>query len=124
MRKIQTHYGAKITLPKCAFTHGDNAFDCWTTNKDGSGKAYRDEAEITVDQISMSLYAQWKGLEAKVTFKPGSGGGGQNGPDHRHDPRRARAAGLRLYKEGLCLYRLDGRDQGGSCPRRQDQGHA
>lgn len=75
MRKIQTHYGAKITLPKCAFTHGDNAFDCWTTNKDGSGKAYRDEAEITVDQISMSLYAQWKGLEAKVTFKPGGGKG-------------------------------------------------
>ena len=80
MKKITTHYGAKITLPKCAFTHGDNAFDCWTTYKDGSGKAYRDEAEITVDQISMKLYAQWKGLEAKVTFKPGSGGEGKMSP--------------------------------------------
>jgi uncharacterized repeat protein (TIGR02543 family) len=68
MKTIKTTLGAKLKLPKCAFTCGDKAFMCWTTNKDGTGKAYADGATITVDQATIYLYAQWKGIQATVKF--------------------------------------------------------
>ena len=68
MKTIKTTLGAKLKLPKCAFTCGDKGFMCWTTNKDGTGKAYADGATITVDQATINLYAQWKGIQATVKF--------------------------------------------------------
>ncbi len=45
-----------------AFTNGDLTFLGWNTKEDGSGTAYEDQAEITIDVPSsgiLNLYAQW-----------------------------------------------------------------
>lgn len=52
--------GDTITLPENTFTHSSLAFDCWNTEKDGSGISYTDEADITLDSTRITLYAQWR----------------------------------------------------------------
>ena len=46
----------------------------WNTKADGSGKSYRDKAEITVT-TDTTLYAQWTDQTVTVTFYPNGGEG-------------------------------------------------
>ncbi len=68
MAKMEVHVGDTVALPANTFTHESGyGFGCWTTNKDGSGERYADEAEIVV-KGNTNLFAQWKGMEATVKF--------------------------------------------------------
>ena len=68
MKSLKTNIGETVRLPACAFTHNSGySFDCWTTKKDGTGAVYADQAKLVVSG-DMSLYAQWKGKSAKVSF--------------------------------------------------------
>ena len=75
MNSLKTNIGETVRLPACAFTHNSGySFDCWTTKKDGTGAVYADQAKLVVSGV-MTLYAQWKGLSAKVSFSTNGGKG-------------------------------------------------
>lgn len=66
--------GDKVTLTKNAFERNGYTFAGWNTKADGTGDAYADEAEITVDE-NITLYAQWT---ENSTGGPGSYWSGPN----------------------------------------------
>ncbi|MBR6891403.1 MAG: InlB B-repeat-containing protein, partial [Clostridia bacterium] len=75
MNSLKTNIGVTVRLPACAFTHKYGcSFDCWTTKSDGTGAVYADQAKLVVSGV-MTLYAQWKGLSAKVSFSTNGGKG-------------------------------------------------
>ena len=57
--------GVKITLPKNAYTRSKYMFTEWNTAKNGSGKAYKDGAKVTLDRDT-TLYAQWGEISLKL----------------------------------------------------------
>ena len=59
----EVFYGRPTALTKNTFSREDHVFGGWNTQPDGSGKAYADLSEITVDGDTR-LYAQWKHVTA------------------------------------------------------------
>lgn len=57
--------GEKLRVKECTMEHENffYVFDGWNTKKDGSGTAYDPGAEITLQEGSTVLYAQWKKVD-------------------------------------------------------------
>lgn len=55
-------YGEEKEISENTFTREGYVFDCWNTEKDGSGENYNDTESIKIDK-DITLYAQWLKLE-------------------------------------------------------------
>lgn len=67
--------GVKTALKKNRFTRANYSFKGWNTRKNGSGKSYKDKAQVRLTRDTV-LYAQWVkqkvklSVKSKITFKP------------------------------------------------------
>ena len=72
MSTISATYGKKKTLSINKFTRKGYAFANWNTKKDGSGKAYANEAIVkkltSKKGKTVTLYAQWKPVIYTITY--------------------------------------------------------
>ena len=60
MNDFEYIVGAGWTLPQCTFSQtGDDSFDCWNTESDGSGTNYEDQALADLITEDVTLYAIW-----------------------------------------------------------------
>ena len=59
-------------LTKNTFTRTGYEFNCWNTAADGTGTAYADEDEVTL-QAGITLYAQWNAVNYTIAFKNDDG---------------------------------------------------
>ena len=65
----QTVYkNVAAALSENVYTRTGYDFNGWNTAADGSGTAYADKAEVTL-QASITLYAQWQAKNYTITFK-------------------------------------------------------
>lgn len=55
-------YGEKQEISANTFTREGYVFNCWNTEKDGSGVSYNDRKSISIEE-DITLYAQWLKLE-------------------------------------------------------------
>lgn len=83
-------FDTKPQLSKNTLSRYGYNFDGWTTNSDGTGKKYADQATLTdnltsEDGATVRLYAQWKPKLYTVTFDVNKGTGSTI-PTGRADP--------------------------------------
>ena len=70
-------YGTEHALTKSVFTRTGYDFAGWNTKADGSGDGYDDQANVknlTADEPTVTLYAQWGAHEYKVAFNANTEG--------------------------------------------------
>ncbi|WP_029232356.1 InlB B-repeat-containing protein [Butyrivibrio sp. VCB2006] len=81
MAKQTLNANATITLTANKFVRKYYEYAGWNTEADGKGTAYDDKAELINDGSlgteDITLYAQWKPIEYKITYHTN---GGQNNP--------------------------------------------
>ena len=61
------HYGTAEALDGNPFKNPGYTFKCWTTQKNGKGKSYKDGAKVT-NLTDRDLYAQWTANKYTVVF--------------------------------------------------------
>ena len=72
---VQTHgAGVKVALKANSFTRTGYTFNGWNSKADGSGNTYAAGAYVTWIE-NVTLYAQWKQNQAKITYKANGGTG-------------------------------------------------
>ena len=80
MQNTPAAYGQTVTLRKNSYVRTDYNFVEWNTKADGSGKAFKNGAEVsnltTQDNALVHLYARWAKIEYKVFFDANGGNGG------------------------------------------------
>ena len=82
MESIEVQVGNNYTLPENKFEKENYVFNEWNTKADGTGIAYSDLSQINAmdDKESITLYAQWIGVEIVVKF---DASGGMVSPDRK-----------------------------------------
>ena len=85
MKKLSNcKYGKKYTLTKNGFKKKGYTFTGWTTKKDGSGKIYKNKAEVknlsAKADGKVTLYAQWKKTKYTITYNLNKGKNNKNNP--------------------------------------------
>ena len=77
-------YGKKYTLTKNGFKKKGYTFKGWNTKKDGSGKTYKNKAEVknlsSKADGKVTLYAQWKKTKYTITYNLNKGKNNKNNP--------------------------------------------
>ncbi len=77
-------YGKKYTLTKNGFKKTGYTFNGWNTKKDGSGKTYKNKAEVknlsSKADGKVTLYAQWKETKYTITYNLNKGKNNKNNP--------------------------------------------
>lgn len=77
-------YGKKYTLTKNGFKKKGYTFTGWNTKKDGSGKTYKNKAEVKnlspKADGKVTLYAQWKKTKYTITYNLNKGKNNKNNP--------------------------------------------
>ena len=77
-------YNKSVKLTKNAFTRKGYKFIGWNTKKDGSGVSYKDKVSIknltTKNKSTLTLYAQWKIIDYKVTYNLNGGVNNEQNP--------------------------------------------
>ncbi len=77
-------YGKKYTLTKNGFKKKGYTFKGWNTKKDGSGKSYKNKAEVknltSKSGGKVTLYAQWKKTKYTITYNLNKGKNNKNNP--------------------------------------------
>ncbi len=72
-------YDETKALTTNAFTRSGYTYTGWNTKSDGSGTGYVDEAEVsnltTVDNDTITLYAQWTPNDSRLTYNANGGEG-------------------------------------------------
>ena len=76
MEDISTPQSKDVQLTLNSFTRTGYTFTGWNTKTDGSGTAYYDEQNISIDS-DLTLYAQWTPIYT-VTFNANGGSGGMS----------------------------------------------
>ena len=74
--RVEPGCGEDFTLPKAPFTREGCTFSGWSTEPDGSGDFYADEAvvrDLAAAGGELALYAVWSGGEVTVTLDPQGG---------------------------------------------------
>lgn len=70
-------YGTESCLLANGFQRKGYKFNGWNTKKDGSGTSYKDGAAVknltAKKNGTVTLYAKWKVITWKITYKPGKG---------------------------------------------------
>jgi len=74
MGEFEISYFDSMTLDSNQFTLEDYTFNGWNTMADGKGTYYADGAVISNVRENLTLYAQWKETEYKLTFCETAGG--------------------------------------------------
>ena len=78
-------YGRTYTLTANAYKKKGYTFTGWNTKKDGSGKSYKNKAEIknltSKSGGTVTLYAQWKKTKYTITYKLNGGKNNSSNPD-------------------------------------------
>jgi len=73
MNNLTCTYGTAKKLTKNVYVKSGYIFDGWNTEADGSGKAYKNQASVkdvgTEAGEEVTLYAQWKVISYKITYK-------------------------------------------------------
>ena len=85
MKKLANcKYGKKYTLTKNGFKKKGYTFTGWNTKKDGSGKTYKNKAEVknlsSKADGKVTLYAQWKKTKYTITYNLNKGKNNKNNP--------------------------------------------
>ena len=85
MKKLSSlKYGKTYTLTKNSYKKKGYTFKGWNTKKDGSGKTYKNKAEIknlsAKSRGKVTLYAQWKKTTYKITYQL------NKGKNHKKNP--------------------------------------
>ncbi len=85
MKKLSNcKYGKKYTLTKNGFKKKGYTFTGWNTKKDGSGKTYKNKAEVknlsSKADGKVTLYAQWKKTKYTITYNLNKGKNNKNNP--------------------------------------------
>ncbi len=85
MKKLSNcKYGKKYTLTKNGFKKKGYTFTGWNTKKDGSGKTYKNKAEVknlsAKADGKVTLYAQWKKTKYTITYNLNKGKNNKNNP--------------------------------------------
>lgn len=77
-------FGEDVKLPLCSYTLKDKMFAGWNTRADGKGTMYGDGATVSglceTQGASITLYAQWKWQEYKITYKLDKGTNNKKNP--------------------------------------------
>ncbi len=77
-------YGKKYTLTKNGFKKKGYTFKGWNTKKDGSGKSYKNKAEVknlsSESGGKVTLYAQWKKTKYTITYNLNKGKNNKSNP--------------------------------------------
>ena len=77
-------YGKKYTLTKNGFKKKGYTFTGWNTKKDGSGKTYKNKAEVknlsSKADGKVTLYAQWKKTKYTITYNLNKGKNNKSNP--------------------------------------------
>ena len=78
-------YGKTYTLTANAYKKKGYTFNGWNTKKDGSGKSYKNKAEVknltSKSGGTVTLYAQWKKTKYTITYKLNGGKNNSSNPD-------------------------------------------
>ena len=78
-------YGKTYTLTANAYKKKGYTFTGWNTKKDGSGKSYKNKAEVknltSKSGGTVTLYAQWKKTKYTITYKLNGGKNNSSNPD-------------------------------------------
>ena len=78
-------YDKPQTLTPNGFHKDGYYFDSWNTKPDGTGNSYQDEEEVknltSKDGDTVTLHAQWKPVDYKITYK---GNGSTGGAEKTH----------------------------------------
>jgi len=68
-------YGTAYALTANAFKRTNYTFVGWTVNENGTGTVYKNKEKVSnltaTDNGEVTLYAQWKPVEYKITYKNG-----------------------------------------------------
>ena len=85
MKKLSgCRYGKKYTLTRNGFKKKGYTFTGWNTKKDGSGKTYKNKAEVknlsSKADGKVTLYAQWKKTKYTITYNLNKGTNNKNNP--------------------------------------------
>lgn len=79
-------YGKSYTLKANAYKKTNYTFAGWNTKKDGTGKSYKNKAEVqnltSKDGGKVTLYAQWKKKKYTVTYKLNGGKNNSKNPSY------------------------------------------
>ncbi|MBR1416919.1 MAG: InlB B-repeat-containing protein [Bacilli bacterium] len=72
----------KCNLTKNKFKKAGYTFVSWNTKKDGTGKSYKNKASVKnlIKKGTITLYAQWKKVSYKITYKLDGGKNNKNNP--------------------------------------------
>ena len=86
-------YGTTYNLTNNGFTKIGYRFVRWTTSADGSGTSYNDGASVsnltTVNNSTVTLYAQWAPITYTVRYNPEGGTGTTESSIHTYDQSMA-----------------------------------
>ncbi|MBR1629784.1 MAG: InlB B-repeat-containing protein, partial [Lachnospiraceae bacterium] len=78
-KKYTCKYDATLTLPKNVFKKTGYSFQGWNTKKNGKGTACKNKAKVknlsAKSGSTVTLYAQWKAISYKISFKANGGTG-------------------------------------------------
>ncbi len=85
MKKLTNiSYTANKALTANAFKKKGYSFQGWNTKKDGSGTAYANKAKVkslsAKNKATVTLYAQWKIINYKITYNLNGGTNSENNP--------------------------------------------
>ncbi len=85
MKKLSNlKYGKTYTLTKNSFKKKGYTFKGWNTKKDGSGKTYKNKAEIknlsAKSGGKVTLYAKWSKTKYTITYNMNKGKNNKNNP--------------------------------------------
>lgn len=77
-------YGTAYNLRKNGFVRKGYTFKCWNTKKNGTGKSYKNKAQIknltSKNGATVKLYAQWTLKKYKITYKLNGGKNNKKNP--------------------------------------------
>ena len=87
MKKLTNRqYGKSYTLTANAYKKKGYSFAGWNTKKDGSGKTYKNKAEVknltSKSGGTVTLYAQWKKTKYTITYNLNSGKNNSSNPSY------------------------------------------
>lgn len=89
-------YDKPQTLTPNGFHKDGYYFDSWNTKPDGTGTSYKDKEEVknltSKDEDTVTLYAQWKPVDYKITCK-GNGSTGGTEKTHLYNQKDVEANG-------------------------------
>ena len=84
MAKRTATYDKALKLSSNTYKRTGYTFDGWNTRKDGKGKAYKNKASVknlsAKAGAKVTLYAQWKPVKYKITYKLNGGKNNSGNP--------------------------------------------